>query len=129
MSEHKGSYRRQFTLGMVGYVVTILLAAFLYNREIVQSMAPAIVVALLPVIPFLYGMAGVIGNAREQDELQQRIYLESALITASLTVAMTFSYGLLELFDLAPAIPLFYIAPLMIMLWGLTNIFLGRRYA
>jgi hypothetical protein len=128
MSEHKGSYQRQFVLGMAGYVATILLAAYLYNGKMIESSALAIVVALLPVIPFLYGMAGVIGNALEQDELQRRIYLESALITASLTVAMTFSYGLLEIFDLAPAIPLFYIAPLMIMLWGLTNIFLGRRY-
>ncbi len=50
------------------------------------------------------------------------------LITASLTIALTFSYGLLELFDLAPMISVFYVAPLMIMLWGLTNIILGRRY-
>ena len=129
MSEHQGSYRRQFALGMAGYVVTILLGAFLFNRELIESTVLAVIVALLPVVPFLYGMAGVIGNAREQDELQQRIYMESVLITASLTIALTFSYGLLEMFELAPTIPMFYIAPLMIMLWGLTNIFLGRRYA
>jgi hypothetical protein len=129
MKEHQGSFKRQFALGMAGYVVAILAAAYLLNQEVVQSTFLAVVVALLPVVPFLYAMVGLVGNAREQDELQQRIYMESMLITASLIIALTFSYGLLELFELAPTISVFYVAPLMIFLWGIATIVLGRRYA
>ncbi|MEZ4517250.1 MAG: hypothetical protein R3C44_10555 [Chloroflexota bacterium] len=129
MKEHQGSYQRQFALGMVGYVIVILAVAFLLNRGFIQSPFLTVVVALTPIIPFFYAMVGMIGNARSKDELQRRIYMESALFAVLLTGALTFSYGLLENFDLAPTISMIYVAPLMILLWGIANIVLGRRYA
>ncbi len=128
MKEWNAPHIRSFILGMIGYTVTIMLAAFLLGGEYIDNTGVAIVVALLPVVPFAYAMIGMVGNARSKDEMQQQVYLESVLITALLTGALTFSYGLLELFDLAPHIPVFYVAPLMIIIWGITNAIVGRRY-
>lgn len=128
MKNWSAPYARYFVLGMFGYTVTIILAAFLLGGDYIDNPAVAIVVALLPVVPFVYAMIGVVGNARSKDEMQQRVYLESVLITSLLTGALTFSYGLLEMFDLAPHIPVFWVAPLMIVLWGISNVIVGRRY-
>ena len=85
-------------------------------------------IALIPAIPFLFAMAATIGNVRQMDELQQKIHLESILITVLLTGGLSFSYGLLEASDLAPHLPSVLIAPFMIAIWGVSKTMIARRY-
>ncbi|MFZ1398520.1 MAG: hypothetical protein WAS33_16570, partial [Candidatus Promineifilaceae bacterium] len=89
----------------------------------------AILVVLMPVIPFLNAMTAVLQNVRSQDELFRRIQLEAVLVTALLVGALTFSYGLLEITELVPPFPTVFIAPLMITVWGIANVVISRRYS
>jgi hypothetical protein len=88
----------------------------------------AVFVALLPVLPFAFAMTAVVAQVRELDEMKQRIHLEAVLITALLTGGLTFSYGLLQSAGLVPDLPLIWITPLMIVVWGVANAVVTRRY-
>lgn len=117
----------QFMVGMVGYAALLVASIWILDR--VQLAVPlAVVVALLPVVPFLWVLAAVVGGVRRQDELQQRIHLEAVVVAALLTAAITFSYGLLEANGLVPHLPLVWIAPLMIALWGVAAAVVSRHY-
>lgn len=119
---------RQFVLGMVGYVVALVASRILISSGVVENTAVVAVIALLPVLPFLYSIGGVIAGVRAQDELARQINLEAVLITALLTGALTFSYGLLESAELAPPLSMIWIAPFMVLLWGAVVFFVSRRY-
>lgn len=134
MSDLQGKYGKRFIIGMATYVVLLLVSllllqsSYLSERETAVSTLAAVLVALLPVIPFVLAMTAVVGQVREQDELKKRIHLEAVLITALLTGGLTFSYGLLEASGLVPALPFIVIAPFMIMVWGVTNAIISRWY-
>ncbi len=117
----------RFIVGMVGYTVLLIVSIFILGN--VQLPMPlAVGVALLPVLPFLWVLAAVVGGVRTQDELQQRIHLEAVVVAALLTAAITFSYGLLEANGLVPHLSLVWIAPLMIALWGIAAAVVSRHY-
>lgn len=134
MLRMQGKHGKRFITGMVAYTILLPVSLFLLQSELLAERATAVatiaavIIALLPVAPFLYAMTAVIGQVRELDELKKRIHLEAVLITAFLTGGLTFSYGLLEASDLVPDLPLIVIAPLMILLWGLANAVVSRRY-
>ncbi len=52
--------------------------------------------ALLPMIPAVWGMFGWIKAIRKMDELQRRIQIEGLLLSLGMTALITFSYGFLE---------------------------------
>ncbi len=128
MKDSESKHLRRFVAGMLGYVILLPASLLLLNSGRVGNTAVAVIVALLPVLPFLYAMAAVIGNVRQQDEMQRRIHLEAVLITTLLTGAATFSYGLLESAELVPELSMVFVAPFMIALWGITNTLVSRRY-
>jgi hypothetical protein len=117
----------RFIIGMVGYAIVLSVSIFILARA--QLPTPlAVVIALLPVLPFLLVMAAVIGGVRQQDELQRRIHLEAVVIAALVTGAITFSYGLLEVSGLVPHLTFVWVAPLMIALWGVAAAIISRHY-
>ncbi|MBK8903685.1 MAG: hypothetical protein IPM53_21055 [Anaerolineaceae bacterium] len=128
MKNWERKYLVRFILGMVGYSILLPLSLILVGDGRVTQPWLAILVALLPVAPFLNAMTAIIQNVRSQDELFRRIHLEAVLITALLTGAVTFSYGLLEATELVPPLPNVFIAPFMIFVWGVANVIISRRY-
>jgi hypothetical protein len=134
MTGLQGKYGKRFIIGMATYVILLLISllllqsSYLSERETAVSTIAAVLVALLPIIPFLFVMTAVIGQVRQQDELKKRIHLEAVLITALLTGGLTFSYGLLHANGLVPDLPFIVIAPFMIMVWGATNALVSRWY-
>lgn len=128
MSGWRNPYTRRFVIGMVGYTITLPVTVLLLAAGRIEGTVLAVAVALLPVLPFAYGMWGVIGNVRSQDEFQQRVHLEAVLVTALLTGAVTFSIGLLEAADLIGNFPMIWVAPFMIITWGVANALIQRRY-
>ena len=128
MMDRKRNYVKQFIAGMLGYVILLPASLLLLRNENLTGTALAVVVALVPVLPFLYAMAAVVGNVREQDEYQRRVHLEAVLITALLTGGLTFSYGLLESAALVPDLPMTVVAPFMILVWGAAFAIIFRRY-
>jgi len=128
MNNWQRKYLFRFISGMAGYAILLSLIFILVdNREIEPSWL-VILLAFLPLAPFLNAMSAVIHNVRSQDELHHRINLEAVLITTLITGGLTLSYGLLETAELVPHMPTVIIAPFMIFVWGIANIFVSRRY-
>ncbi|MCA9897631.1 MAG: hypothetical protein KC433_05540 [Anaerolineales bacterium] len=119
----------RFILGMVGYSILLPLSIIVVRNGRVEQPWLAVMVALLPVAPFLNAMTAVLHNVRSQDEMFRRIQLEAVLVTALLVGALTFSYGLLEASELVPPLPTIFIAPFMITVWGIANTVISRRYS
>ena len=128
MNEWSNPHRRRFIIGMIGYMITVPLAVVLLAGDRIESTVAGVLIALLPVLPFTFAMAGVIGNVRSQDEFQQRVHLEAVLVSALLTGAVTFSVGLLEAAELIPVVSMIWVAPFMIITWGAANALIRRRY-
>ncbi|MEZ4594123.1 MAG: hypothetical protein R3D55_23725, partial [Chloroflexota bacterium] len=73
MNHWKKRYLVRFLLGMVGYSILLPLSLIVVDSGRAEEPWLAIVVVLLPVIPFLNAMTAVLQNVRSQDELFQRI--------------------------------------------------------
>lgn len=129
MNHWKRRYLIRFISSMVGYSILLPLSLVVVGGGRVEQPWVAILVVLMPVIPFLNAMTAVLQNVRSQDELFRRIQLEAVLVTALLVGALTFSYGLLEITELVPPFPTVFIAPLMITVWGIANVVISRRYS
>jgi hypothetical protein len=121
-------YLVRFILGMLGYSILLPLSLILVADGRIEKPWLAVLVALLPIAPFLNAITAIVYNVRSQDELHQHIHLEAILITALLTGSLTFSYGLLEASELVPHLPSVFIAPFMIVIWGIANVAISRRY-
>ena len=128
MKNWNRKYLLRFILGMVGYSILLPLSLIVVGDGRVEQPWLAVLVALLPIAPFVNAMTALLHNVREQDELQRRIHLEAVLVTTLLTGAVTFSYGLLEASELVPPLPTVFIAPFMIAVWGITHTVISRRY-
>ncbi|MCB8950260.1 MAG: hypothetical protein H6653_19815 [Ardenticatenaceae bacterium] len=128
MKNWNRKYLIRFIMGMVGYSILLPLSLIVVGDGRVEQPWLAVLVALLPIAPFVNAMTAVLHNVREQDELQRRIHLEAVLVTTLLTGAVTFSYGLLEASELVPPLPTLFIAPFMIAVWGITHTVISRRY-
>ncbi|MES1158498.1 MAG: hypothetical protein ABUL42_01250 [Terricaulis silvestris] len=64
------------------------------------------------------------------DEMQRRMQYEALLITAGVVGFGSFAYSFLELVGVVPALPheLFFILPIMILVWRVAFMFVARRY-
>jgi hypothetical protein len=84
-------------------------------------------VALLPVLPVLFGVFALISFVRSIDELQRQIQLEGIAFSLGMTGVITFSLGLLEGTGF-PFISMTWVLPMMIALWGIGVAIASRRY-
>lgn len=120
-------YQTRFWVGMAAYVVTIFASSTLV-AYLEQSILSYILI-LLPTIPAVYAMGNVFQGMRKLDELEQRIQLESMMITMFIAALFAFTWGLLEYADLVPHFSTFMFAPGIIAIWGIASHFVRRRYA
>ena len=121
-------YLREFIYSMIAYVLTLVPSIIAVNSLRDYPFAPArVLVALTPVVPVAFMVYFFIRYLNDIDELQQRIQLLSIGFAAGTTGLLTFSYGFLENVGF-PRISLLWIFPIMILLWGLGQAFISRRY-
>lgn len=125
VSESQKRYLRGFIIGMGLYVVVLVASQLVYNRLPEHPLSG--LVLLLPVIPVLYAFAAFIRSVREMDELQQRIQMEAFAFSLGLTGILTFTYGFLETAGW-PHLPLIWVFPISILLWGVGVAIASRRY-
>lgn len=126
MRNAEKSYVRQFAVAMITYLVTIFAAVWLIDQ--VDNVLLRALIAIVPVLPLLFGVLAYVRYLSKIDELQQRIQLQAVSFAAGATGLLTFTYGLLENAGL-PALSLTYVFPLMIALWGLATWAFGRSYS
>ena len=120
-------YVREFGLAMVVYVITVIVSITLIN--ISPSTAWwRIPLALVPVIPAIFGVIAYMRFVGRIDELQRRIQFEGLAFGFGVAGILTFSYGFLENVGF-PHINLLWVFPLMIALWGIGLGIAARRYS
>ena len=87
-------FRPAFVWGIVG--LFIVFASSWFFRHTVLSPTLRILLALLPLIPGGLFLFSLVKGIRGLDELQQRIYTETATLTFIVTILMTFLFGSLQ---------------------------------
>lgn len=119
------TYVIQFSAAMAAYVVAVVASAIVLNA---YADAPwRAVVALVPVIPALFGLLAFLRFLARMDELQQRIQLTAIGFSFGATAMLTFAYGFLQNAGF-PAISWVFILPGMVALWGVGVAFASWRY-
>jgi len=120
-------FYRMFLPAMGIYLLAI--AVFCMVEDL--SLAPwvTIVVALLPVAPVTWFVLMMWRLIRDSDELMQRIHMESLLVSSGVVGVLTFAGGMLKAVDaIQLGDGLFYVFPLMCLIYGVVNWRCMRKY-
>lgn len=114
MSNQK-TLARLFYLAAVGYVVLLPLSIIALRRFEFGVLAP--VIALIPVLPVIWGGFITMKRIEQLDELQRRIQVHALGFAGIMTSLLAFSLGLLERVG-TPQLSLVWVLPVMLALWG-----------
>jgi O-antigen/teichoic acid export membrane protein len=114
-------------LGMILFVASTGVAAFLLNRFDLHEPARTLIAAV-SVLPSILIALGMLRAIRQQDELFQRIQFEAIAFAAVLAWLFTLSWGALEMLQVVPGIPTYFIATGIVVLYGLGGWWFRRRY-
>jgi hypothetical protein len=127
MSHWKRRCLIRFVAGMFGYACLLAISMIVIKNTEADHTSRMLMV-LLPVIPLLLVVSALIQNFQEMDELWRKIIAESFLTTAIITALSTFSIGLLQVNGLMPKVLMIYVLPYMCGMWGLSLMFVSRKY-
>ncbi|MCU0464408.1 MAG: hypothetical protein MUF38_07535 [Anaerolineae bacterium] len=119
-------YSQRFSLAMIMYAVTLVIAILIINR-LDEDNTLRYLIALLPVIPVLFGFRAFMTFLRQMDELQRQINFEGFAFSLGLTGIITFTLGFLEMAGLE-LVGMIWVFPLSIALWGIGAAIARRRY-
>ncbi len=116
----------EFGASMAAYVVFLVGSLLLVTGGTVTG-GWATVISLIPMLPALGVAIAVMRQLRASDELQRRIQLEALSLAFAGTALITFSYGFLENVGY-PKLSMFFVWPLMAVLWIIGGILSSRRF-
>ncbi len=119
------SYFKELIAAFVAYGVVLIASIAIINA---QPEAPwRFAVALLPIIPAIGVLVGILRQMGRLDELQRRIHFEAIAFAFAGTALLTFSYGFVENVGL-PHLSWFFVWPIMASLWVIGTGIATRRY-
>lgn len=118
-------YTRRLVLTLIGYMISLPLSLVLLAAAVDSPLRYGI--ALLPVVPVIFGLVAFLSYLRSMDELQQRIQLEAFGFSLGCTGLLTFTIGFLENAGL-PQPSLIWVFPTMVIFWGIGQFLARRRY-
>jgi hypothetical protein len=122
-------YLREFVPATAGYVVALGASLWLLKR--VDEPALRVLLALLPVPPVALVMRAIVRYIRDSDELQRRIELEAMSTATALVSLLYFAGGLLQMakvIDIPSGQAMFWVFPLVCIVYGLAKLFVAGRY-
>jgi hypothetical protein len=119
-------YFIEFGTAMMGYVLILIPAIWVSENWLAES-GWRYAVVVLPVMPLLLALRAYMRWLGRIDELQQRIQIQAIGFAAGATGILTFALGLLETAGF-PRVPLLWVFPIMIFLWGIATGVASRRY-
>ncbi len=125
MKENVRTYLKHFSVTMIAYTVLLIVSRLLLNT--VDNQALRIIIAILPVLPVLFGIWVVMIYVRSLDELQRRIQFEAVAFSMLMTGSITFTLGFLADAGV-PQLSLIWVFPMSIALWGIGQFIATRRY-
>lgn len=120
-------YMRDMGIAGVLYAAITLVATAALNR-LEPALPLRILLALAPVVPALLMLRAYVIFFRAMDEFHRRVQGEAILIAAGLVGFGSLGYGFLEAFADAPRIGFIWVLPAMIILFGLAQPFVAKRY-
>lgn len=126
-SQRRSRGMRQFTIGMIGYAVVIVLEGIFVQSE-TSSIWLGLALAAAPMALAVWAMTGWLEAVRTFDELQQKIFSEAGLISLGITAVATFTYGFLENFLGLPKLSMFVVFPFMAFCYTISLPATTRRY-
>jgi hypothetical protein len=112
----KKKHLTQFIAGIVGYGFMLPITIFI-GKKIEVGLFVQTLFALLPVLPFLFAMYAYIVNFKTMDEMWRNIQSQALIITAMVTIAFSFSLGMLQVMNIIPLFSIFYLFPFMTVIW------------
>ncbi len=118
-------YFKEFIVVLIAYAIALTLSITLLAHVESPMLRPFL--ALLPIVPAFAMCWIVLRQLRRVDELQRRIQLEAMGFAFAGTALITFSYGFLEIAGYN-RLSMFFIWPLMAILWIAGTIIGNRRY-
>lgn len=120
-------YMREMMLAAAIY--TIIIFAGVYTIEHLHPPRWLIIVAALaPLAPALLMLRAYLTFMDAADELQRRIQSEAMLISLATVGFSSFAWGFLEEWAGFPHIPLIWVLPAIIAVWGVALGFVRTRY-
>jgi hypothetical protein len=122
-------YQRQIAVTMGAYVLVMLVWKRLLDA--VDATWLKVFIALFPAALVCWVMRAFVQYVRDLDEMQRRIELESGAIAALLVSAVYLAAGFLQsakLIHVAAGPALIFVFPAMCLLYGVSKIFVSRRY-
>jgi hypothetical protein len=125
MNQITKRYMRELFLSSAAYVILLSISTFITG--IIPGSPWRIPIALVPIIPTFFMVMAFVRYLNGIDELQQRIQLMSLGFSAGVTGLGTFAYGFLETIGF-PHLPLVWVFPILIFLWGLGTGYFSRKY-
>lgn len=121
-------HRTQVTLGSLGYIVVLLLSIHVLKRPGISTVWRALL-GLSPMIPAIFVIWSAFQHITRMDELQRRIQTEALAIAAAVTAVLGLTYFFLEGDADFPHIGAWWPWASVGVTWGISLIFLRRRYA
>lgn len=120
-------YLRTMLPAMGGYVLAIFMLG-LFRHEALPIWA-RVLLALLPVLPIGWVVVAMWRVARDSDELERRIQLESVFVTCGAVGLAAFAVGMLEMARVVHLdAGLFWVLPAMFLVYGIANWRCRRKY-
>jgi len=120
-------YMGNMAVASVLYTAAVFGGAFaIRGGEAPQWLA--ITAALLPLLPALLMLRAYAIFLKGIDEFQRRIQTDAMLVSAAVVGFGSFAYGFLEEWADFPHLPLIWVFPALIGIWGLAACILRLRY-
>jgi hypothetical protein len=123
---HEKQYRNRLTFAALAYMLALWISITVLNALPADS-ALRVPIAILPVLPILFGMFNFLGYIRQIDELQRRIQFEGLAFSVGCTGLITFTLAFLENGGFPP-INIIWVLPMLIAFWGIGTYLAARRY-
>jgi len=118
-------YLKEFLSSMAGYSLLVPISIRLLRGH--EHTALGYGLAFLPIIPSAFALWAFLRFFRGLDELQRRIQLEAVAFSFLATCFITLTWAFQQNAGL-PRFDVSWVAPLLIMLWGLGLGIARRRY-
>jgi hypothetical protein len=120
------TFSSRFTRPVFLWAVAAALTELVVTWLVVHRQVPRWL-GLLPVLPYMLLFAAIVRSVLKMDEMQRRIYLESASIAFLLTLIITAVFGGLEQAGIARP-PWAEVGGLMMLLWACVYAVSAWRY-
>jgi hypothetical protein len=116
----------RFTRPVFLWAVAAALTELLVTWLVIHQRVPRWL-GLLPVLPYLIFFAAMVRRVLKMDEMQKRIYLESASIAFMLTLIITAFFSGIEQAGIGRP-PWDEVGAFMMLLWAVSYAVSARRY-